>query len=94
MIEKIHLYDQALAYIREDAHSTVVHDSGLKNVNGGTGVNAWEVLAREFEHYWRHIIGEEVIKALNLNPNEPMPAILLDRKYLLDTIWKTGIKDD
>lgn len=94
MIEKIHLYDQALAYIREDAHATVVHDSGLKNVNGGTGVNAWEVLAREFEHYWRHIIAEEVIKALELNPKDLTPAVLLDSKYLLDTIWKTEIQDD
>lgn len=93
MIEKIHLYDQALAYIREDAHSTVVHDSGLKNVDGGTGVNAWEVLAREFEHYWRHIIAEEVIKALELNPFDLTPAVLLDSKYLLDTIWKTEQND-
>jgi hypothetical protein len=94
MIEKIHLYDQALAYIRDDAHSTVVHDSGLKNVNGGTGVNAWEVLAREFEHYWRHIIAEEVIKALDIDTNNHKIAVLLDTEHLLDTIWKTGIQDD
>lgn len=92
MIEKIHLYDQALAYIREDAHKTIVHDSGFKNTAGGTGVNAWEVLAYEFEHYWRHIIAEEVIKALALDPLNLTPAVLLDSKYLLDTIWKTEIQ--
>ena len=94
MIEKIHLYDQALAYIKEDAHKTVVHDSGLKNASGGTGVNAWEVLATEFEHYWRHVIGEEVIKALKLDPLSFTSAVVLDSKYLLDIIWKTEIKDD
>ena len=92
MIEGIHLYDQALAFIRKDAKFTTVHDSGLKNVDGGTGVNAWEVLAHEFEYYWRHVIAEEVIKALALNPKDLTPAVLLDSKYLLDTIWKTEIK--
>jgi len=56
-------------------------------------VNAWEVLAHEFETYWRAIIAEEVIKALNLNLNEPMPAVLLDRHYLLNIIWKTEQND-
>ncbi len=93
MIEKIHLYDQALAFIREDAHKTVVKDSGLKNSNGGTAVNAWEVLAHEFEYYWRHVIGEEVTKALKLNVEDLTPAILLDSQYLLDTIWKTEKND-
>jgi hypothetical protein len=81
MIENIHLYDQALAFIRKDARDTVVHDSGLKNVSGGTGVNAWEVLAHEFEHYWRHIIGEEVAKAFGIDPMQP--------DVLLLTIWKS-----
>jgi hypothetical protein len=93
MIEKIHLYDQSLAFIRQDARFTTVHDSGLKNVEGGTAVNAWEALAHEFEHYWRHIIAEEVIKALNLDMTRPMPAVLLDRQYLLNTIWKTEQND-
>jgi hypothetical protein len=93
MIEKIHLYDQSLAFIRQDARFISVKDSGLKNYYGGDEVNAWEVLAHEFETYWRAIIAEEVIKALNLKPDEPMPAILLDRKYLLDTIWKTERND-
>jgi hypothetical protein len=93
MIKKIHLYDQALAFIKEDAHSTIIHDSGLINSDGGTGVNAWEVLAHEFEHYWRHVIAEEVIKSLKLNPTDLTPAILLDSQYLLDTIWKTGKND-
>ena len=80
MIEKIHLYDQALAFIRQDALIVTVHDSGLKNASGGTGVNAWEVLAHEFEHYWRHIIAEEVAKAFGIDPMQP--------DVLLLTIWK------
>jgi hypothetical protein len=93
MTKKIHLYDQALAFIKEDAHSTVINDSGLKNSQGGTGVNAWEVLAHEFEFYWRHVIAEEVTKALKLNPQDLTQALLLDAQYLLDTIWKTGNND-
>jgi hypothetical protein len=81
MIEKIHLYDQALAFIRQDAREVTVHDSGLKNAFGGTGVNAWEVLAHEFEHYWRHVIADEVARVFNINPNEP--------DVLLLTIWKS-----
>lgn len=81
MIEKIHLYDQALAFIRQDAREVTVHDSGLKNVRGGTGVNAWEVLAHEFEHYWRHVIAQEVATAFGINPEQP--------DVLLLTIWKS-----
>lgn len=86
MIEKIHLYDQALAFIRQDARGITVHDSGLKNVGGGTGVNAWEVLAHEFEHYWRHVIAQEVATAFGIDPEQP--------DVLLLTIWKSddGIK--
>ena len=81
MIEKIHLYDQALAFIRQDAREVTVHDSGLKNVSGGTGVNAWEVLAHEFEYYWRHVIAEEVAKVFDIDPMQP--------DVLLLTIWKS-----
>lgn len=81
MIEKIHLYDQALAFIRQDAREVTVHDSGLKNSEGGTGVNAWEVLAHEFEYYWRSIIGQEVSKVFDIDPMEP--------DVLLLTIWKS-----
>jgi hypothetical protein len=93
MTKKIHLYDQALAFIKEDAHSTVINDSGLKNSQGGTGVNAWEVLAHEFEFYWRHVIAEEVIKAMDIDVHNHKIAVLLDTQYLLDTIWKTENND-
>jgi hypothetical protein len=82
MIEGIHLYDQALAFIKLDALNVVIHNSGVKNVDGGTSVNAYEVLAREFEHYWRSVIGQEVAKQFNLDPTNP--------DVLLLTIWKAN----
>jgi hypothetical protein len=81
MVENIFLYDQTLAFIRQDARETIVHDSGLTNVQGGTGINAWEVIAHEFEHYWRHVIAEEVAKVFNIDPLQP--------DVLLLTIWKS-----
>jgi hypothetical protein len=85
-IENIHLYDQTLAFIRTDARYTVIHDSGLINAEGGKAVNAWEALAHEFQHYWRHVIAEEVAAALDINPLEP--------NLLLQTIWKTNDKSE
>jgi hypothetical protein len=79
-MENIHLYDQTLAFIRTDARYTIVNDSGLKNANGGTAVNAWEALAHEFEHYWRHVIAEEVATIFKIDQSEP--------NLLLLTIWK------
>lgn len=93
MIEKIHLYDQSLAFIRQDARFISVKDSGLKNYYGGDEVNAWEVLAHEFETYWRSIIAEEVRLALHLDLTRPTPAVLLDKHLLLNTIWKTEQND-
>jgi hypothetical protein len=81
-IENIHLYDQTLAFIRTDARYTVVKDSGLINAQGGIAVNAWEALAHEFQHYWRHVIAEEVATALNLDPLKP--------NLILQTIWKNN----
>jgi hypothetical protein len=81
MIEQIALYDQALAFIRQDARDLVVHDSGLRNLDGGTGVNAWEIIAHEFEHYWRQVIGEEIAKVFGIDPLSP--------DVLLLTIWKS-----
>lgn len=82
MINKIHLYDQALSFIRQDARFTTVQDSGLKNIYGGDKVNAWEILAHEFENYWRCIIAEEVAKAFNIDVEKP--------DVLLLTIWKNN----
>jgi hypothetical protein len=79
-IEKIHLYDQALAFIEQDAMNVIIKHPTLRNIDGGDTINAYEVLAREFESYWRSVIGDEVARVFGLDPMKP--------DVLLLTIWK------
>ena len=79
-VEKIHLYDQALAFIEQDSYDVIIKHPTLRNADGGDTINAYEVLAREFEHYWRSVIGDEVAKAFGIDPTKP--------DVLLLTIWK------
>lgn len=76
-VEKIHLYDQTLAFIKQDSWDTVIK---YPNSNGGDLVNAYEVLAKEFEGYWRTVIADEVAKVFGLDTTKP--------DVLLLTIWK------
>ena len=80
MIEKVHLYDQALAFIQQDAHTTIIRHTKLRNSDGGDKINAYELLAKEFESYWRAVIGDEVAEVFGLDKTKP--------DVLLLTIWK------
>jgi hypothetical protein len=80
-MNKIHLYDQALAFIKKDAWETAVHDKRFPHMKNG--VNAYESLAKEFEEYWRDVIGQEVAKAFGIDMMNP--------DVLLLTIWKKDL---
>jgi hypothetical protein len=67
----VHMHDQALAFIRMDSREIVL-DNEI----------SFEILAREFEEYWRLMISSDVARVHNLSTGliKPIDPIIL-------TIW-------
>ena len=61
---QIAFFDQILAFIKNDAWYTVINHETIKTFENKTGINAYEILAQEFEHYWRCVIEVENVKAI------------------------------
>jgi hypothetical protein len=77
MTNRVAFHDQILQYIKSDSYTTVVD-----------GAISFEILANEFEGYWRAVLAQEVQKNLEVIEHEeslklPEP---FKRKILL-CIW-------
>ena len=77
MTNPVAFHDQALQYIKSDSFTTVVD-----------GAISFEILAKEFEGYWRAVIAQDVL--LNLQEIEEEESFKLPepfKKKILLCIW-------
>lgn len=76
MTSLTHQHDQALAYIKMDSKGIVI-DGNL----------SYETIAKEFEIYWRSVIGDEVARKHKFST-----GLLQSAHPVMITIW--GLDDD
>jgi hypothetical protein len=80
MTHPVSLHDQILAYVQSDAYTTFVD-----------GAVSYQILANEFESFWRAIIAQELnsnLSAIEHEENFKLPAPF-KRKIIL-SIWSVN----
>ena len=80
MTHPVSLHDQILAYIQSDAYTTVV-DSSI----------SYQIIAHEFELFWRAIIAQELsvnLKAIEHEESHQLPETF--RRKILLSVWSVN----
>ena len=80
MTHPVSFHDQILAYIQTDAYTTVVD-----------GAISFQIIANEFETFWRAVIAQELsvnLQAIQHEENHDLPDPL-KRKILL-SVWSVN----
>ena len=80
MTHPVSLHDQILAYVQSDAYTTIVD-----------GAISYQILANEFESFWRAIIAQELsmnLKAIEHEESYELPEPL-KRKIIL-SVWSVN----
>jgi hypothetical protein len=80
MTHPVSLHDQILAYVQSDAYTTIVD-----------GAISYQILANEFESFWRAIIAQELsvnLKAMEHEENHELPDPF--RRKILLSVWSVN----
>ena len=80
MTHPVSLHDQILAYIQSDAYTTIVD-----------GAISYQILANEFESFWRAIIAQELsinLKAIEHEESHELPDPF--RRKILLSVWSVN----
>lgn len=76
MNNMVSMHDQTLMFIKTDSYTTQVD-----------GSISFELIAREFEMYWRAIVSVEVNEFLGNHFEKEKSFALQDAKDLIRTVW-------
>jgi hypothetical protein len=80
MTHPVSLHDQILAYVQSDAYTTIVD-----------GAISYQILANEFESFWRAIIAQELsvnLKAMEHEEKHELPDPF--RRKILLSVWSVN----